>query len=233
MKGKHEMKNNLTVKRLVKTRIPTAYGDFDLVLYSNSQDNKEHLALVKGDPGSTNSPLVRLHSECFTGDVIGSLRCDCGEQLDLAMQKIAEESVGAILYLRQEGRGIGLLDKLHAYNLQDDGYDTVDANVVLGHDPDERDYSVGAQILGDLGIGTIRLMTNNPEKIQALIRLGIDVVERVPLQPNAHPENTHYLLTKAHRMDHMLNLSPLLEGVKGNSNGNVSAYIQGSNGNGH
>lgn len=216
--------NDVTVERKVKTRIPTAYGDFGLVLYTSNQDSKEHLALVMGDPSKAAAPLVRLHSECFTGDVIGSLRCDCGDQLDLAMQRVAEEGVGAILYLRQEGRGIGLLDKLRAYNLQDDGYDTVDANVVLGHEPDERDYSVGAQILRDLGINNVRLMTNNPEKIQALTRLGIGVAERIPLQPHAHPENTHYLLTKAHRMDHMLNLSPLLE----KSNGAAHA-----NGNGH
>lgn len=224
-----EDNHDLKVERRVKTHIPTAYGDFDLVLYSNNQDSKEHLALVMGDPGSTEAPLVRLHSECFTGDVIGSLRCDCGDQLDLAMQKIAEESVGIILYLRQEGRGIGLLDKLRAYNLQDDGYDTVDANVLLGHEPDERDYTIGAQILANLGIQSIRLMTNNPEKIQALTRLGIDVVERVPLQPHARPQNTSYLLTKAQRMDHMLNLSPLLE----KANGNGAAQLQGSNGNGH
>jgi GTP cyclohydrolase II len=229
MKGNTMDANNVTVKQLVRTHIPTQYGNFDLMLYSSNQDNKEHLALVKGEPASVTAPLVRLHSECFTGDVIGSLRCDCGDQLALAMQKIAEEGVGVILYLRQEGRGIGLLDKLRAYNLQDDGYDTVDANVVLGHEPDERDYSVGAKILADLGIDTVRLMTNNPEKIQALTCLGIDVSERVPLQPHAHPENTHYLLTKAHRMDHMLNLSPLLEAISGNR----SAQLQDANGNGY
>lgn len=231
MEDNHSNRNDLVVERRVETRIPTAYGDFDLVLYSSSKDSKEHLALVMGDIGSIDAPLVRLHSECFTGDVIGSLRCDCGDQLDLAMQKISEEGVGVILYLRQEGRGIGLLDKLRAYNLQDNGYDTVDANVILGHEPDERDYTVGAQILADLGIWSIRLMTNNPEKIQALTRLGIDVEERVPLQPHAHPQNTGYLLTKAQRMDHMLNLSPLL--VKVNGNGNGSTRIKGSNGNGH
>lgn len=219
--------NNVTVKRLVTSRIPTAYGDFELVLYANNQDDKEHLALVRGDVISVTAPLVRIHSECFTGDVVGSRRCDCGGQLDLAMQKIAKEGAGMIIYLRQEGRGIGLLDKLRAYNLQDRGYDTVDANVALGHAPDERDYTIAARILADLKVHAIRLMTNNPEKIHALNRLGIEVRERVNLQTHAHAENAHYLLTKAYRMDHMLNVDSLIEV----SNGKETSLPHGSNGN--
>ena len=215
--------NRVTVTRMVETRIPTLYGEFNLMLYANSGDYKEHLALVKGNPASETAPLVRFHSECFTGDVIGSLRCDCGDQFDLAMQKIADAGVGLIIYLRQEGRGIGLLDKLRAYNLQDIGYDTIDANIALGHAPDERNYAIAAHILDDLNIRAVRLMTNNPAKIDALNQLGIDVKERIQLQTHAHPENAQYLLTKARRMSHRLNQSPLLEktdGSSGNLNGN-------------
>jgi len=147
-----------------------------------------------------------VHSECFTGDVLGSLRCDCGEQLNRAMQQIADVGQGVVIYLRQEGRGIGLLDKLRAYNLQDQGYDTVDANLVLGHEADERDYSIAAGIIADLGINSIQLMTNNPLKIEALTRAGIPVRRRIALEANVNLENADYLLTKAKRMQHMLNL---------------------------
>jgi GTP cyclohydrolase II len=151
---------------------------------------------------------VRVHSECFTGDVLGSRRCDCGEQLEQAMALIAEAGAGVIVYLRQEGRGIGLSDKLLAYNLQDSGLDTVDANLALGHEADERDYTIAAGILQDLGVGSVRLLTNNPLKVEALSRLGIPVAERVPLQVGANPDNVLYLQTKARRMNHLLDSPP-------------------------
>ncbi|MEJ2672041.1 MAG: GTP cyclohydrolase II, partial [Deltaproteobacteria bacterium] len=169
---------------------------------------KEHLALVRGQVNGRRNVLVRLHSECFTGDVLGSRRCDCGEQLQLAMRRIAEAGAGVILYLRQEGRGIGLLNKLKAYNLQDIGYDTVDANLLLGHEEDEREYSVAAQILRDLGVRSIRLLTNNPRKIESLDELGVEVTDRVPLQGVVHADNAAYLFTKARRMQHLLFLNP-------------------------
>lgn len=195
----------LTVNRRVQSRIPTPEGEFQLILYT-ANDTKEHLAVVMGQVESKEDVLVRVHSECFTGDVLGSLRCDCGEQLNRAMQQIANVGQGVVIYLRQEGRGIGLLDKLRAYNLQDQGYDTVDANLVLGHEADERDYSIAAGIIADLGINSIQLMTNNPLKIEALTRAGIPVHRRIALEANVNLENVDYLLTKAKRMQHMLNL---------------------------
>ncbi len=158
-----------------------------------------------GNPAGEAVP-VRLHSECFTGDVLGSLRCDCGEQLHRAMEYIAREGRGVVVYLRQEGRGIGLLDKLRAYNLQDEGYDTVEANLLLGHQADERNYDIGVAILRDLGVRSVRLLTNNPAKVQALEAAGLRVVERVPLEPTIHEENRFYLETKVRRMRHLLNL---------------------------
>lgn len=193
-----------SVTRLIRTRIPTAYGEFQLCYYSNNQDDKEHLAFVIGDPAGRDDVLVRLHSECFTGDVLGSRRCDCGEQLDRSLQLLAEQGTGILLYLRQEGRGIGLLQKLRAYNLQDQGYDTVDANLLLGHGADERDYSLAARILEDLGVQSLRLITNNPLKIQALRAAGLSVSGRLPLQTPVHSDNAGYLQTKARRMDHLL-----------------------------
>lgn len=193
-----------TVTRMVQARIPTAFGEFDLYLYTNNQDDKEHLALVIGDVSQKSNIPVRIHSECFTGDVIGSRRCDCGEQLERAMQVIAEVGYGVVVYLRQEGRGIGLLEKLRAYNLQDQGYDTVDANLVLGHQADERDYTVAARILEDLGAMSILLLTNNPTKMQALKELGITIAARLPIQPTVHKDNAGYLRTKARRMNHLL-----------------------------
>lgn len=195
----------VTVHMLACARIPTIEGEFQLCLYSNTRDQKEHLALVMGQVRGKKDVLVRLHSECFTGDVLGSKRCDCGEQLHRALQLIAQEGEGVLLYLRQEGRGIGLLDKLRAYNLQDEGYDTVDANLVLGHQADERDYSVAASILHDLGMQSVRLVTNNPDKINNLLSLGVQVTERVSLESTVTPENARYLLTKAQRMKHLLN----------------------------
>lgn len=194
-----------SVTQTASARIPTTDVEFRLVLYENDGDDKDHLALVYGDISDTDV-LVRIHSECFTGDVLGSLRCDCGEQLEASMRMIAEHGAGVLLYLRQEGRGIGLLDKLRAYNLQDDGYDTVDANLALGHGADERDYTVAALILNDLGVRAVRLITNNPDKIDSLKGYDIDVSERVPVpsQPNRH--NGDYLRAKVDRMRHMLEL---------------------------
>ncbi len=196
--------NEPTIHRQVAARIPTRYGTFQLVLFSGTPDGKEHMALVMGDVQGRDNVTVRVHSECFTGDVLGSLRCDCGEQLDRAMQMIAKAGQGVILYLRQEGRGIGLLDKLRAYNLQDEGLDTVEANLRLGHQADERDYTVAALMLKDLGIHSVTLITNNPRKINELRALGIAVRQRLPIEVVPHPENLRYLRTKAKRMDHLL-----------------------------
>lgn len=205
-----ESASGLTVTRAVSTRIPTDYGEFQLVYYNNSVDDKAHLAFCFGefdDLANGDDVLVRLHSECLTGDVFGSRRCDCGEQLDRSLQLIAEEGRGVLVYLRQEGRGIGLLQKIHAYNLQDAGADTVDANLMLGHQADERDYTVAVRILEDLGIGAVRLITNNPIKISALEEAGITVRDRVALENFLNPDNSRYLLTKAQRMNHILRLN--------------------------
>lgn len=196
------------VQQLTSARIPTKDGAFRLALYANTLDDEDHLALIYGDVAREDEVLVRIHSECFTGDVLGSLRCDCGEQLNTSMRMIAEHGAGIVLYLRQEGRGIGLQSKLEAYNLQDEGYDTVEANLALGHGADERDYTIGALMLQDLGVETVRLLTNNPEKIESLEGAGITVAERVPLQPHLNRHNTEYLRTKVERMRHMLDLGP-------------------------
>ena len=213
----------LAVEPRVRSRIPTPEGEFQLSLYTSDQDEKEHLAVVMGQVEGKDDILVRVHSECFTGDVLGSLRCDCGDQLNRAVQRIAYSGEGVVIYLRQEGRGIGLLDKLRAYNLQDQGYDTVDANLALGHEADERDYSIAAGILTDLGIRSIQLMTNNPLKIEALISAGIPVRKRIPLEAEVTLENADYLFTKAKRMQHMLNFNVLparvLHGNHGGMNG--------------
>jgi GTP cyclohydrolase II len=206
---------SISVDRLTSTRIPNVYGEFQLALYENSQDDKDHLALTHGDVQGEENILVRVHSECFTGDVLGSLRCDCGEQLDASLRRIAEEGRGILLYLRQEGRGIGLLDKLRAYDLQDEGYDTVEANIMLGHGADERDYGIAAQILNDLDVRSIRLLTNNPVKIESLRESGLRVSERVPLQPHLNQHNTEYLRTKADRMRHLLDVGSLKPGLPG------------------
>ena len=203
-----------TIEQLTRTRIPTDAGEFQLCLYHNSQDEKEHLALVMGDVNGQDDVLVRVHSECFTGDVLGSRRCDCGHQLNRAMQLIAAEGRGIILYLRQEGRGIGLLDKLRAYNLQDAGYDTVEANLLLGHQADERDYTFAALILQDLGLRSLRLLTNNPTKIEGLARQGIVINARVPLPPQVTADNAGYLTTKVKRMRHLLDLGAAKNGSR-------------------
>jgi 3,4-dihydroxy 2-butanone 4-phosphate synthase/GTP cyclohydrolase II len=195
------------VEQVTCARIPTDYGEFQLCYYRSDIDDKEHLALVYGDITGRDDVLVRIHSECFTGDVLGSLRCDCGEQLQRAMQLIAAEGAGIVIYLRQEGRGIGLLDKLRAYNLQDEGYDTVDANLMLGHQADGRDYTVAALILQDLGVHSIQLLTNNPDKIEKLEALAIDVTKRVALPVEVNAENVVYMRTKVERMRHLLDLN--------------------------
>lgn len=192
------------VNREVEVRMPTDFGEFKAVAYTNDVDAKEHVALVKGDIGGEEPTLVRVHSECLTGDVFHSHRCDCGPQFAAALRQIEKEGRGVLLYMRQEGRGIGLINKLKAYKLQEQGLDTVDANLKLGFPPDLRDYGIGAQILKDLGIRQIRLMTNNPRKITGLEGYGLEVVERVPIQMEANEDNSKYLHTKQARMGHLL-----------------------------
>jgi len=184
--------------------LPTDYGDFKLRMYVEEPSGREHLALIKGDLSSGGPVLVRVHSECFTGDVLGSERCDCGHQLHRAMRMVQEEGRGAILYMRQEGRGIGLKNKLHAYHLQEQGCDTVEANVKLGFPPDLREYGAGAQMLVDLGIREIRLMTNNPCKIKGLEGYGIRIVERVPIIVEANEHDARYMATKRDKMGHLI-----------------------------
>ncbi len=192
------------VHRVSTTKLPTEHGDFTVIAYSNDVDANVHLALVKGEIGKDDSVLVRVHSECLTGDVFGSKRCDCGEQLHKAMEIISKEGRGVILYMRQEGRGIGLVNKLKAYELQDKGLDTVEANIKLGFKPDLRDYGIGAQILVDIGVRKMRLMTNNPKKIVGLEGYGLKVVERVPMEIHPHERNLIYLKTKKKKLGHML-----------------------------
>jgi 3,4-dihydroxy 2-butanone 4-phosphate synthase/GTP cyclohydrolase II len=194
------------VHRVAEAKLPTKWGEFTAVAYKSDVDPAEHLALVMGDVSTPEPVLVRVHSECATGDIFGSLRCDCGEQLTKAMQSIANVGRGALIYLRQEGRGIGFHNKIRAYALQDKGLDTVEANVALGFPPDLRDYGVGAQIMKDLGINEIRFMTNNPMKIVSLEGHGLKVVESVPIIIPANPNNYHYLETKQEKMGHRLNL---------------------------
>jgi 3,4-dihydroxy 2-butanone 4-phosphate synthase/GTP cyclohydrolase II len=192
------------VRRASTTKLPTEHGDFTVIAYANDVDTNVHLALVKGEIKKDDAVLVRVHSECLTGDVFGSRRCDCGEQLHKAMEVIDKEGRGVILYMRQEGRGIGLVNKLKAYELQDKGLDTVEANLELGFKPDLRDYGIGAQILVDLGVRKMRLMTNNPKKIVGLEGYGLKVVERVPMEINPHERNLIYLKTKKKKLGHML-----------------------------
>lgn len=189
---------------MASARVPIAQGEFHLHLYRNNRDGLDHLAFVLGDLRGQSEVLTRIHSECFTGDALGSLRCDCGPQLHEALSMIARQGSGVVVYLRQEGRGIGLLEKMRAYNLQDEGFDTVDANLRLGHPADAREYSTAALILQDLGVGSVDLITNNPHKIESLQQLGVPVSRRIPLVVAFGPENFPYMQTKILRMQHML-----------------------------
>jgi 3,4-dihydroxy 2-butanone 4-phosphate synthase/GTP cyclohydrolase II len=203
---RYRRRKDKLVRRITEpVRIPTEYGDFTGYAYESVLDGEHHLAIVRGEVAGRSNVLVRVHSECLTGDVLGSLRCDCGPQLREALRLIAAEGTGVIVYLRgHEGRGIGLAHKLRAYHLQDQGHDTVDANLELGLPVDNREYGIGAQILGDLGVTTMRLMTNNPMKYGGLEGFGLDIVERVPLANHANPENIEYLRTKRERLGHLM-----------------------------
>lgn len=192
------------VHRVAEARLPTEFGEFRVVGYRNDVDQREHIALVHGDVAGQSSILVRMHSRCLTGDVFHSRRCDCGSQLERAMEMITAEGRGVIVYLDQEGRGIGLLNKLRAYELQDEGEDTVQANARLGFKADLRDFGIGAQILRDVGLTTLRVMTNNPRKLVGLEGYGLEIVERVPLQPPSNPDNAAYLMTKRDKLGHLL-----------------------------
>src|SRR5213078_3842809 len=200
----YRRKHDKLVERVVSTRLPTGFGDFVAVGYRSLVDDKHHVALVKGDVAGKEDVLVRVHSECLTGDVFHSLRCDCGEQLESALAMIEREGEGVLLYLAQEGRGIGLLNKLRAYKLQEDGLDTVDANLRLGLPADLRDYGIGAQILVDLGLSSIRILTNNPKKIRGMEGYGLSVTDQVPIQAVPNPHNEAYLKAKRERLGHTL-----------------------------
>ncbi|MFB3884355.1 MAG: bifunctional 3,4-dihydroxy-2-butanone-4-phosphate synthase/GTP cyclohydrolase II [Thermodesulfobacteriota bacterium] len=206
---KYRLNKESLVRRIATAKLPTKYGGlFSAIAYENDVDSSHHIALVKGDIGPEDAVLVRVHSQCLTGDVFGSKRCDCEEQLHTAMAMVEKEGKGVIVYMRQEGRGIGLVNKLRAYCLQDMGKDTVEANEELGFKADMRDYGIGAQILADLGLHKIRLMTNNPRKIIGLEGYGIEVVERIPIETKPHQENIEYLKTKAKKMGHLLSIRP-------------------------
>jgi 3,4-dihydroxy 2-butanone 4-phosphate synthase/GTP cyclohydrolase II len=192
------------IQRVAEAKLPTRYGEFSVIAYKSTVDTDEHVALVMGEITSNSPILARMHSECLTGDVFGSMRCDCGDQIILAMKKIAEAGRGVFVYMRQEGRGIGFHNKVKAYALQDQGLDTVEANIALGFEPDLRDYGIGAQILADLGLHKIRLLTNNPKKVIGLASFGLEIVETVPLIVPPNPYNKGYLEVKKRKMGHKL-----------------------------
>jgi 3,4-dihydroxy 2-butanone 4-phosphate synthase/GTP cyclohydrolase II len=200
----YRRRNDKLIERVVATSLPTTFGDFEVIGYRSLTDDKHHVALVKGDVAGADDVLVRMHSECLTGDVFHSLRCDCGEQLESALAMIEQEGRGVVVYLAQEGRGIGLLNKLRAYKLQEQGLDTVDANLQLGLPADLREYGIGAQILSDLGLSSIRILTNNPKKIHGLQGYGLTVSAQVPIAHTPNPHNEGYLRAKAERMGHTL-----------------------------
>lgn len=203
----YRLKNEISIIKETEANLPTKYGEFKVIAFSEKKTDRCHLALVKGNIDKCENVLVRVHSECLTGDALGSKKCDCGEQYDASMKMIAEEGCGVLLYMRQEGRGIGLLNKLKAYALQDKGFDTVDANRELGFEDDLRDYKASADMLKYLGINKIRLITNNPEKIDGLIKHGIEITERVPIEINANKYDMRYLKTKKIRMNHILSIN--------------------------
>lgn len=209
------------VQRVAEAKLPTKYGDFIAIAYKSIVDADEQVALIKGDISGDEPVLVRVHSECLTGDVFGSLRCDCGDQINLAMQSIANEGRGVFLYMRQEGRGIGFHNKLRAYALQDQGLDTVEANIALGFAPDLRDYGIGAQILADLGLHKIRLLTNNPKKVVGLEGYGLEVTETVPLMASPNPYNFSYLEAKKNKLGHLLEISSPLDISNDDSQGGL------------
>lgn len=200
----YRRKHEVLIEHVTEADMPTKYGDFRIIGYENKLNGEHHIALVKGDVSNGEPVLVRVHSECLTGDAFGSMRCDCGEQYGAAMDQINEEGRGILVYMRQEGRGIGLINKLKAYSLQDKGMDTVEANLALGFPEDMRDYGIGAQILTDLGVKKIKLMTNNPRKLSGLTGYGLEIVERVPIQMNHNERNAYYLKTKKEKLGHML-----------------------------
>lgn len=202
----YRIKSDSLIEEIVRVDMPTKYGDFKLVAFREKNSANEHLALLKGEWQKDDPVMVRVHSSCFTGDILGSLRCDCGDQLHAAMQMVEKEGRGAILYMNQEGRGIGLLNKLKAYRLQEDGMDTVEANLHLGFQMDQRDYGIGAQMLRALGITKLRLMSNNPKKRVGLIGYGLEIVENIPIETIPNPHNQRYLQTKRDKLGHDINL---------------------------
>ena len=230
----HRRATEQLVRREAEATLPTRWGVFSITIYSSVLDGSDYIALSQGDLRACEAPLVRVHSGCVTGDILGSLKCDCGQQLARAMEKIAEEGCGVVIYIPgHEGRGIGLANKIRAYHLQDEGYDTVDANVALGFPPDLRDYGGGAQVLSDLGVRRMRLMTNNPKKYVALRAFGLDIVERVPLEMCPTEYSRKYLETKRDRMGHMLGDDGEEAGERRGGDGGATEERRGNGGDGN